>query len=71
MIVEFEGQQTEIDNELLNNTRFVAIDFNGKIKVRFQQIALGEWIAINGMDGYGNSIQNQVVGKQLLTNPTT
>lgn len=41
------------------------IDFNGEMMIRFQRTIDGEYIAVNGMNGWGYNISNEIVGNKL------
>jgi hypothetical protein len=61
MIIQFEGMETEISKEELEQEIF-DVDFNGQQMVQFQKIG-GLIIAINGMNGWGDNNAEEVNGK--------
>lgn len=58
----FEGYSKEISNEELKKD-FFDVDFDGDIMIRFEKKD-SEFISVNGVDGYGRNIANEIKGKK-------
>ena len=62
--VEFLEHTTEISNEDLNQ-HTIDIDFNSEMMIQFEKHQEG-YVAVNGINGYGINIKNEVFGKFLI-----
>lgn len=63
MKVEFEGITAEIDRNHFYNG-FIDIDFGGEIVVQFEPQD-GEWVAMQGVNWFGQNITSEIEGKIL------
>lgn len=65
MKVKFRNLEVEILKEtLLENC--ISINFGGEMMIQFQRNNQNQFVAINGMDGWGNNNAEEVIGEILL-----
>ena len=62
IVIFFNGYFKKIDVRVLLENEF-DVDFDGQIMVRFLNASDGSVTAINGMNGYGANIANEIAFK--------
>ena len=62
IVIFFDGYFKKLDASVLLENEF-DVDFDGQMMVRFLNASDGSVTAINGMNGYGANISNEIAFK--------
>ena len=60
IVIFFDGYFKKLDASVLLENEF-DVDFDGQMMVRFLNASDGSVTAINGMNGYGANIANEII----------